>query len=135
MCKHTCKRSFLSLFMVLIRGFLWFGCCLFLPHHMPTENHRFNPILSCSVEQILGEERKLHHVEASETMTSSYRYDFCSSDLGQTHRKLFKKSNTEAAALLCCWSPQKPAFALIFWTSSSRRLAAADPSEVKVTRC
>lgn len=80
--------------------------------------------LSCSVEQILGAERKLHHIE-TETTTSSYRYTFFySSDLIQTQTNLFAKT------LVCCWSPQKPAFALIFWTSSSGHPAAADSSEV-----
>lgn len=69
-----CEWFFLSPIYVFNLRFLWFGCCLFLPHHMPAESHRHNPILSCSVEQILGEERKLHHIATSETMTSSNRY-------------------------------------------------------------
>lgn len=65
---------------------------------MLTESHRFNPILSCSVEQIFGEERKLYHIETSETMTSSYRYHLFFSDF--KHRNLFNNSNTEAKPLL-----------------------------------
>lgn len=71
---------------------------------MPNESHRHNPIFS-SLEQILGEERKLHHIATSETMTSSNRYfslcwfvsDKPHLHLNQfLHKKLVNKSNAEA---------------------------------------
>lgn len=117
MCKHTCKRSFLCPVYVFNQRFLWFGHCLFLPHHMSSKNHRFNLILSCSVEQILGEEGKLHHIDFWDD-DLELKYDF-SLFFSQTCRNLSDKSHTEAEPLLCSLSPQKPAFALIFWTSSS----------------
>lgn len=81
---NTHANSLPSPVCVFNQRLLWFGCCLFLPHQMLTESHRFIPILSCSVEQIFGEERKLHHVETSETMTSSYRYHLFFSDFKHT---------------------------------------------------
>lgn len=95
-----CEWSFLYPVYVFNLGFLWFGCCLFLPHHMPTESHRHNLIFSYSVEQILGEERKLDHIATSETMTSKNRYFFFFSSSviwfkSKIHRNLLNESNAE----------------------------------------
>lgn len=129
MCKHTCERSFLGPVYGFNQVSLWFGCCLFVPQHTSMKKPQIesNVVLFCGADTWRGEEappRRL--VRRGPRAKCGFSSRSC--------QTLFSRSNAEAETLLCCPSPQKPALALTFWTSSSRRLATADPSEVEVTR-